>query len=115
MQANLEKVARTNDSHCRKWDEERQKRAKLQYEPTTMRQENEELQGKDDNAIVEAFKSSKRFEESQIDFAHPIFEIGKLHVCRVAAAFGVKLGDLVKYAAEDHYTELALHSHLLVI
>lgn len=41
---------------------------KLQYDLTMMHQENEELRGKDDKAIIKAFKSPNDFEELQIDF-----------------------------------------------
>lgn len=66
-----------------------------------MRQEMEALQGKDDKAIIEAFKKSSDLEELQLNFARTSFKTGKLHVCRVAAASGVKLGDMVKWATED--------------
>lgn len=54
------------------------------------------MRGKDDKAIIEAFKSSKDLEELQIEFSSPIFGIGKIYVCRVFAASKVKLRDLVK-------------------
>lgn len=40
--------------------------------------------------------------------------MGKLHVCRVTAATGVKLSDLVQWSSEEQYTELACHGHPLV-
>lgn len=69
---------------------------KLQFKLITDVQGERSIAGPGDKAVIKAFKSSKGFEELQIDFARSVFKIGKLHVCCIIVASGVKLGGLVK-------------------
>lgn len=64
--------------------------------------------------VIEAFKASPTFEQLQLDFARITFEVGKLHIWRVAAAERIKLGDLARWAVRDQYSSLSRQGHALV-